>query len=200
MANSPLRIGIIGAGGNTRLRHIPGFQAIDGVEVVSVCNRSKASSQKIADEFGIPKVVTDWKAIVNDSEIDAVMIGTWPNMHAELTIASLEAGKHVLTEARMARTLDEAEAMLAVSKKHPELVAQVVPSPFTLPFDRTILRMIEDGDLGLLYEVIVEFSNGPFAYPLAAFSWRLDHEKSGVNTLFSGIMHEALMRWVKADP
>jgi predicted dehydrogenase len=200
MANSPLRIGIIGAGGNTRLRHIPGFQAIDGVEVVSVCNRSKASSQKIADEFGIPKVVTDWKAIVNDSEIDAVMIGTWPNMHAELTIASLEAGKHVLTEARMARTLDEAEAMLAVSKKHPELVAQVVPSPFTLPFDRTILRMIEDGDLGLLYEVIVEFSNGPLADPLAAFSWRLDHEKSGVNTLFSGIMHEALMRWVKADP
>ncbi len=200
MAYSPLRIGIIGAGGNTRLRHIPGFQAIDGVEVVAVCNRSEASSRKIADEFGIEKVVTDWKEIMSDPDVDAIMIGTWPDMHAELTIATLNAGKHVLTEARMAKTLEEAESMLAVSRDFPELVAQVVPSPFTLPFDKTILRMIENGDLGLLYEVIVEFSNGPLADPLAAFSWRLDHEKSGVNTLFSGIMQEALMRWVRSDP
>ena len=60
--------------------------------------------------------------------------------------------------------------------------------------------MIEEGDLGLLYEVIVEFSNGILADPVTPFSWRLDHEKSGVNTLFSGIMHEAVLRWVKTDP
>jgi predicted dehydrogenase len=200
MSNSPLRIGIIGAGGNTRLRHIPGFQAIEGVEIVSVCNRSEASGQKVADEFGIPNVATDWKMVVADPEVDAVMIGTWPNMHAEVTLAALEAGKHVLTEARMARNLEEAEQMLEASRKHPDLVAQVVPSPFSLPFDKTISRMIADGELGLLYEVIVEFSNGILADPVAPFSWRLDHEKSGVNTLFSGIMHEALMRWVKTDP
>lgn len=200
MADSPLRIGIIGAGGNTRLRHIPGFQAIDGVEVVSVCNRSEASGQKVAEEYGIPKVETDWTAVVNDPNVDAVMIGTWPNMHMEATMATLEAGKHVLTEARMARNLEEAEKMLAASQVHPDLVAQVVPSPFTLNFDKTITRMIEDGDLGLLYEVICEFSNGILADPKAAFSWRLDHELSGVNTLFSGIMHEAVLRWVKTDP
>ena len=200
MADSPLRIGIIGAGGNTRLRHIPGFQAIDGVEVVSVCNRSEASGQKVAEEFGIPKVETDWKAVINDPNVDAVMIGTWPNMHMEATIATLEAGKHVMTEARMARNLEEAEKMLAVSEAHPDLVSQIVPSPFTLNFDKTISRMIEDGELGLLYELICEFSNGILADPRAAFSWRLDHELSGVNTLFSGIMHEAVLRWVKTDP
>ena len=200
MAKTPLRIGIIGAGGNTRLRHIPGFQSIEGVEIVSVCNRSEESSRKVADEFEIPGIVTDWRQIVEDPNVDAVMIGTWPNMHAELTIASLQAGKHVLTEARMARTLQEAEQMLEVSRQHPDLVAQVVPSPFSLAFDKTIIRMIEDGDLGLLYEVVVEFSNGLIADPTAPFNWRLDHEKSGVNTLFSGIMHEAVIRWVKKDP
>jgi predicted dehydrogenase len=200
MSDSKLRIGIIGAGGNTRSRHIPGFQEIHGVEVVSVCNRSAASGQKVAGEFSIRKVETDWKAVVNDPEVDAVMIGTWPNMHAEVTIAALEAGKHVLTEARMARNLEEAERMLAASQKHPGQVAQIVPSPFSLPFDKTIIRMIEAGDLGLLYEVIVEFSNGVLADPRAPFSWRLDHGLSGVNTLFSGIMHEALIRWVKTDP
>ena len=200
MAESPLRIGIIGAGGNTRLRHIPGFQAIDGVEVVSVCNRTEASGQKVAEEFGIPKVVTDWKAVIEDPDVDAVMIGTWPNMHMEATVASLQAGKHVLTEARMARNLEEAESMLAVSKDYPDLVAQVVPSPFTLAYDKTITRMIENGDLGLLFEVICEFSNGMLADPKAPFSWRLNHELSGVNTLFSGIMHEAVLRWVQTDP
>ena len=200
MAESPLRIGIIGAGGNTRLRHIPGFQEIEGVEVISVCNRSEASGQKVAEEFGIQKVETDWKAVIEDPEVDAVMIGTWPNMHMETTIAALKAGKHVLTEARMARNLEEAENMLAVSREYPDLVAQVVPSPFTLNFDKTITRMIEEGELGLLYEVICEFSNGILADPQAGFSWRLDHELSGVNTLFSGIMHEAVLRWVKTDP
>ena len=57
-----LRIGIVGAGENTRTRHIPGFQKIEGVEVVAVCNRSRVSGQKVADEFGIPAVHEDWKA------------------------------------------------------------------------------------------------------------------------------------------
>ncbi|MCZ6674951.1 MAG: Gfo/Idh/MocA family oxidoreductase [Verrucomicrobia bacterium] len=200
MANSTLRIGIIGAGENTRLRHIPGFQGIDDVEVTTVCNRSEASSKKVADEFNIPKIVTGWKSIIEDPEIDAVMIGTWPNMHAEATIAALNAGKHVLTEARMARTLQEAEQMLEVANQHPNLVSQIVPSPFSLPFDKTMTRMIEEGDLGMLYEVVVEFSTGILANPEAAFNWRLDYEKSGVNTLLSGILHEALLRWVKSDP
>ena len=51
-----IKIGIIGAGENTRKFHIPNFQKLDGVEVVSVCNRSKESGQKVADEFSIQKV------------------------------------------------------------------------------------------------------------------------------------------------
>ena len=51
MAQAPIKVGIIGAGNNTRVRHIPGLQAIDGVEIVSVCNRSRESSQRAADQF-----------------------------------------------------------------------------------------------------------------------------------------------------
>ena len=51
-----IRVGVIGAGTNTTLMHIPGFQAIDGVEVVSVANRSRESGQRVADQFGIPNV------------------------------------------------------------------------------------------------------------------------------------------------
>lgn len=106
-----LRIGIVGAGGNTQLRHIPGFMAIDGVEITAVCNRSRQSSQRVADKFGIPHVHEDWKELVHSDQVDAVLIGTWPNMHCPITIEALAAGKHVLTEARMAMNLDEARRM-----------------------------------------------------------------------------------------
>ncbi len=58
----PIRIGIIGAGQNTRERHIPGFQALEDVEIVAVCNRSRESGEFAAREFGIPHVHTDWRA------------------------------------------------------------------------------------------------------------------------------------------
>ena len=78
MTTQSLRVGVIGAGANTRTKHIPGLQAIDGVEVVKVCNRSQESGQRVADELGIPQVVTDWRDVIYDTTIDAVVIGTWP--------------------------------------------------------------------------------------------------------------------------
>ena len=56
MTNETIKIGLIGAGGNTRLRHIPGLNEMDNVVIDSVCNRSTASGQRMADEFGIEKV------------------------------------------------------------------------------------------------------------------------------------------------
>ena len=126
-----LQIGIVGAGSNTRNRHIPGFQSIDGVEVVVLANRTRESSQRVADSFGIRRIAEKWEDVVSDPGVDAVCIGTWPNLHAAATIAALENGKHVLTEARMARNLEEAEQMLAASRAHPDLVAQIVPAPMS---------------------------------------------------------------------
>ena len=53
-----IRVGVVGAGANSRARHIPGFQALDGVDVVGVANRSRESGQRVADEFEIPASTT----------------------------------------------------------------------------------------------------------------------------------------------
>ncbi|MDD9930083.1 MAG: Gfo/Idh/MocA family oxidoreductase, partial [Rhodospirillaceae bacterium] len=113
MANETLRVGLIGAGGNTRSRHIPGFKAQDNISLDIVANRTVESGQRIADEFGVARVTDDWMDVVNDQSIDAVCIGTWPYMHAPMTIAALDAGKHVLCEARMAMNATAARMMLA---------------------------------------------------------------------------------------
>jgi predicted dehydrogenase len=101
MPTDTLRIGIIGAGANTRLRHIPSLRMQNSVEIAGVANRSVQSSQRAAQELNIPKAYRDWTEIIADKCIDAVCIGTWPYTHAQMTIAALDAGKHVLCEARM---------------------------------------------------------------------------------------------------
>ena len=79
MAIKPIRVGLIGAGGNMRNRHIPGFKKkIKSVELAAVANRSVASGRKIANAFGVEKVCKDWLEIIEDETIDAVCIGTWP--------------------------------------------------------------------------------------------------------------------------
>src|SRR5208283_704386 len=107
-----IRVGLIGAGANTRSRHIPGLLAIEGVEIGAVCNRRPDSSRAVAREFSIPKVATHWEQIVADPDIDAIVIGTWPYLHCPITIAALQAGKHVLTEARLSMNAAEAHQML----------------------------------------------------------------------------------------
>lgn len=94
-------MGIIGAGGNTKLRHIPELESLPGVRIKSVANRTHASALAVAHQFGIPVATGDWREIIADPEVTAIVIGTWPYMHAQLTIAALDAGKHVLCEARM---------------------------------------------------------------------------------------------------
>ena len=198
MSEAPIRVGIIGAGRNTRDRHIPGLLAQPGVEIVAVANRSLESSRKAAAALGNHvRPAADWTEIVAMDEVDAVCIGTWPYMHAPVTIAALEAGKHVLCEARMAMDSVEAKAMLAASRRHPGQIAQIVPAPHTLAFDRTIAGTIAAGGIGEVIALDARVTAGSsFPDGAAAAHWRQDRDLSGNNIMAMGIWYEAMMRWV----
>ena len=198
MTMGTIRVGIVGAGDNTRKRHIPGLKAQPGVELAGVVNRRPESAERVAREFGIARVYPDWRSLVNDPAIDAVCIGTWPNMHAEVTIAALQAGKHVLCEARMARNLAEARAMLAASKAAPGRVAQIVPSPFGLAHHNYVRQLIDDGFIGRLREVVVIGAYDQFWDESKPLHWRQDAEISGFNVLTLGILHETVSRLIPA--
>ena len=191
-----IRVGLIGAGANTRARHVPGLRAVEGVEIVAVCNRRPESTEAAARELGIARTFARWEDLVADRDIDAVVIGTWPYLHAPITLAALGAGKHVLTEARMAMNAAEAHAMLAAARRHTELVAQIVPSPFGLTADAVVRELIAGGYLGQLREVQVVHRTAALADPTAALHWRQDAALSGVNMLTLGIYHETLLRWL----
>ena len=195
MAQDTIKVGVIGAGGNTKSRHIPGLQAIEGVEIVGVCNRSLESSQRVADEFGIPKTYGNWQDAIADADTHAIVIGTWPYMHCRATIAALEADKHVMCEARMAMNAREAHKMREVARQKTHLIAQIVPSPMTLRADNTIKRLIADGYIGDVLAVEAR-AGGAFLDSEAPLQWRQDFDLSGLNIMSMGIWYEALIRWV----
>lgn len=196
MRNETIRVGIVGAGANTRLRHIPGLKAMKGVEVVSVANRSRESGERVAREFGIPTVYDTWRELVEADDTNALCIGTWPSLHCPVTLAALENGKHVLCEARMAMNASEARAMLEAARRRPHLVAQLVPAPHTLKADRAIQALIAEGYVGDLLAVELRATQDIFVDRQSPLHWRHDSDLSGFNILTMGIWYEALMRWV----
>ncbi len=193
-----IRVGIIGAGANTKLRHIPGLLAQPSVEISAVCNRSLESSEQVARQYNIPRVCRHWTEIVSSPEVDAVVIGTWPYLHCPITLAALAAGKHVLTEARMAMNASQAHQMLDASRMHPELITQIVPAPPTLRVDRTVQQLLADGFTGELYAVELNAASGQFADFTQPLHWRHDRDLSGMNTISLGIWYECILRWIGA--
>ena len=118
-------------------------------------------------------------------------------MHAPMTIAALDEGKHVLCEARMALNSDEAHDMLAASRQTPRCIAQIVPAPHTLAFDQTIIEMIGAGYIGDLIALDARIAAGSgFPNPSSPTHWRQDRDLSGNNIMSMGIWYEAMMRWI----
>jgi predicted dehydrogenase len=195
MPDDVIRVGFVGAGANTTSRHIPGLQAISGVELVSICNRSVESSERVAKQFGISTVYGNWRQLVESPYTNAIVIGTWPYMHCPVTLAALAAHKHVLCEARMAMNASEARDMREAARARPSQVAQVVPSPYSLRVDKMVQHLIADGYLGDLLAVEVRVA-GVFLDRDAPLHWRHDFGLSGYNVMSLGIWYEAVLRWI----
>ena len=195
-AQEVLRVGIVGAGANVQAVQIPGFRRVAGVEIVAVANRSLSSSRAVTNQFGIPKAYAHWGELLDDDEIDAVLIGTWPYMHRSITLAALERGKHVLCQARMANTAAEAREMLDASQRHPDLVCQLVPTSTSYVIDNVLKRLINEGLPGEVLSAEIHRVGRAFPDFGGELDWRHDIEFSGYNALNIGSTYESLMRWL----
>lgn len=107
---STLRIGVIGAGSISNM-HLTSYAAHPDVDIVGIHDTNVQRAQQMADTYGATRVHAALADLLADDEIDAVSICTWNDSHAELAIAVLEAGKHVLVEKPLSKTVAEAEAI-----------------------------------------------------------------------------------------
>ena len=111
-----IKVALAGAGA-FGIKHLDGIQNIDGVEVVSLIGRELDKTQEVATKYGIGHVTTELADSLAIKELDAVILCTPTQMHAEQTLACLKAGKHVQVEIPLADSLAGAKAVVDEQKK-----------------------------------------------------------------------------------
>lgn len=144
-----IRIGIIGVG-QIGKQHIEKYSSIPGAELVAVCDVNLAEASRVAEHYGIPHACSDFRELLQRDDIDAVDVCLHNNFHAPVTIAALEAGKHVYCEKPIAGTYADGKAMVdAAEVSGKQLHIQL----FTLYQKETkaAKTLIDGGMLGKLY-------------------------------------------------
>jgi 2-hydroxy-4-carboxymuconate semialdehyde hemiacetal dehydrogenase len=114
--SKPIKVALAGAGA-FGIKHLDAIKLIDGVEVISLVSRELEKTRETAAKYGIGHVTTDLADSLALKEVDAVILCTPTQMHAEQAIACLKAGKHVQVEIPLADSLADAEAVVALQQK-----------------------------------------------------------------------------------
>ncbi|HEX6338251.1 MAG TPA: Gfo/Idh/MocA family oxidoreductase [Jiangellaceae bacterium] len=150
-----------------------------------LAGRNGAAARAVADKFGWEHVETDWRALVARDDVDVVDVCTPGDTHAEIAVAALEAGKHVLCEKPLANSVAEAETMADAAK---EARARGVRSMvgFTyrrVPAIKLARSLVADGRLGEVRHVRAQYLQDWLIDPQAPLSWRLDKTRAGSGAL-----------------
>ena len=111
-----LNIGIIGCGKIAQVRHLPEYEQNPGAHIAGLYDLNQERAQALAAQYGA-KAYESYEALLADPAIDAVSVCSANVSHAEIAVAALEAGKHVLCEKPMATTLEDCERMVAAAQK-----------------------------------------------------------------------------------
>lgn len=150
MARKNLRIGLVGVGAAAQINHIPALKRTEGLELVALCDRDSEKVERVAQKFQVPRAHSRFDDLLADEEIDAIDVCTPNYLHAPMSIAALEAGKHVLCERPLGRSAEEASAMFKAAKKADRLLLCAVQSRFR-PDAQLLRKFVEQGDLGAVF-------------------------------------------------
>ena len=110
---SRIRLGVAGANGAFGIKHLEALSAINGIEITAVMATTMKKANGVADRFNVPLRFDDFDAFITSDGVDAVILATPTQLHAEQGIKAMAAGKHVLVEIPMADNLADSERLVA---------------------------------------------------------------------------------------
>lgn len=188
---APLRVamigyGFMGAAHSVGWRQAPRmFELPRAVEMTVVVGRNADAVASAAEKWGWSESATDWREVVARDDIDIVDIVTPGDSHAEIAIAALEAGKHVLCEKPLANTVAEAEAMAeAAERARARGIRSMVGFTYRRVPAVTLLRdMIAEGAVGTVQQVRAAYRQDWLVDPGMPLAWRLQKEHAGSGAL-----------------
>ncbi|MFI9825595.1 Gfo/Idh/MocA family protein [Streptomyces sp. NPDC052013] len=187
----PLRVGMVGYA-FMGAAHSQGWRTAGRVfdlplspELAVICGRNADAVRAAADRHGWAATETDWRALVERDDVDLVDICTPGDSHAEIAVAALAAGKHVLCEKPLANTVAEAEAMVRAAEEAAARgrVAMVGFNYRRVPATALARRMVAEGRIGTLRHVRVTYLQDWLVDPQFPLTWRLRREQAGSGSL-----------------
>jgi predicted dehydrogenase len=193
-----IKVGVVGGGfGRT---HILAYRATPGVEVTAFCQRTKTSAEKIAQDFGIPHVFTDYREMLTHADLDAVSLTTPTNIHLAMASEAFDHGVSVLCEKPLAMNQKEAAEML----KRAEKARVIHMTAFNFRFIPAFYRMkelMQEGYVGnRVLHVDATWYSERRADPTVPFGWRDEKQAVGFGAMGDMGVHLAdLLRWLAGD-
>ncbi|TDM12819.1 Gfo/Idh/MocA family protein [Macrococcus lamae] len=195
-----IKVGIIGCGSISTHRHIPEYQENSSAEIVAYCDIVQERSDELAAEFG-GSSYSDYHALLADEAVEAVSICTPNYLHAEMTIAALKAGKHVLCEKPMATSLEDAEQMIAAAKASGTKL-MIGHNQRINEAHQAAKQVVESGQLGKIYSFKTTFGHpGPEGWSVdGPDSWFFDKKRAFIGAMGDLGVHKAdLMRYILGE-
>lgn len=164
------KVGIIGCGKIAQVRHIPEYLANPETEIAGYFDLNAQRARELAAAHG-GKVYGTYREMLTDPEIDAVSVCTTNATHAEIAVAALRAGKHVLCEKPMGSTLEECEAMVAAARESGKIL--MIGHNQELTRAHVLAKqLLEEGAIGKLLTFRTAFGHG------GPETWSIDRGKS----------------------
>jgi len=187
----PLRVGMVGyafmgAAHSHAWRTAPRFFDLPyQPQLTAVAGRNASGVRAAADKLAWESIETDWRRLIERDDIDLIDICTPGNTHAEIAIAALEAGKHVLCEKPLANSVEEAERMTVAAEAAAKrgVFAMCGFSYRRTPALALAKRMVDEGRLGTIRHVRAQYLQDWLSDGNAPMTWRLDKSKSGSGSL-----------------
>ncbi|MEC0308649.1 Gfo/Idh/MocA family oxidoreductase [Paenibacillus lautus] len=184
-----INVGVIGTGSISAM-HLQSYQKHANANLLAVCDLNEERAQRAAEKYGATKVYTDYNELLADPEIDAVSICTWNNTHAEISIAALNAGKHVLVEKPLCRTVEEALQVQEAVKSSGKLLQVGFVRRYD-PNAQMLREFADKGEFGDIY-----FAKASSVRRLGnPGGWFSDIERSGGGPLIDIGVHVIDLCW-----
>jgi len=145
---TPLRLAVVGVGDVAQRDYLPEFGRLSGrAEITVVCGQGADRARAVAEQFGVPRWSTDYRAVVAADDVDAVVNLTPIPVHHEITLAALQAGRHVYSEKPLSSSADEAQELHDEAVRG-NLVLVCAPSVMLFPQLRMVQEIVASGQLG----------------------------------------------------
>ena len=194
---SGVGVGVVGLGFVGSGAHLPAFRKMKQADLVAVADLNEKALDKQSKKHGVPSTYSDYRKMLDDPKVQAVVVSVPTQHHAAVTIAALEAGKHVLCEMPLAPTMQEVDQMLAAAKRAGVFLMPSLNFRFTPNYVKA-KQLIDNGQLGkptaIMYREWIPAADLAKQWPPGAWVWNLEETGGPLFTL--SVWSIDLMHWL----